>query len=381
MRDRRDRACVLVVAILLVGAACATAAEQPAHDWASQCAHCHLCEEPTPEHPCLKEFACPRHLGSGELSSDLGPDVTILDQLEDLYVPVYFTHGKHAQMAAMEGGCAVCHHYTPPNMPHPACRECHPENLTHEDVDQPGLKGAYHRQCLGCHVEWDQSTECEICHQKSAAGGLHGDATTFCMEPKHTPVDMSDTIIFDTEYEEGDQVPFQHSNHVHKYGGDCAFCHREQSCSQCHVDNASGHPMGDPDETDLHDVCFQCHDEEKGCEECHGRAESDHFVHASTGWPLRVYHSGVRCGSCHARLGVRFQTPSSDCRSCHPEGWDADRFEHNITGVGLDETHQELDCGDCHVNDIGHPASCDECHDDERHLERHFGSIVGTEGN
>jgi len=371
---------VLLAAAWILTAAPGTGSEPPSHDWASQCAHCHLCESPTPEDPCLKEFACPRHLGSGELSTDIGPEVTVLDQLEDLYVPVYFTHGKHAEMAAMEGGCAICHHFTPPNMPHPACRECHPETVTGEDVDQPGLKGAYHRQCLGCHVEWDRSTECEICHAKKAGGPLHGEATTFCTEPHHDPVDMKALIVFETEYEDEDQVPFHHENHVHKYGGECAFCHHEQSCSQCHVHGASKHPMGDPVDTDMHDVCYQCHDEEQGCEECHGRAADDLFEHASTGWPLRVYHSGVRCASCHTRMGTRFQNPSPECRSCHADGWDADRFVHGVTGVDLDEVHLEFDCGDCHGAGIGQPAACDECHDDERRHDRHLGSIVGLEG-
>lgn len=361
-------------------AASAVAVERPAHDWASSCAHCHTCEAPTPEEPCLKEYACPRHLTSQELPADLGPDVAVLGQLEDLYVPVYFTHGKHAQMAAMEGGCAVCHHYTPPNMPHPACRECHPASVASEDLDQPGLKGAYHRQCLGCHVEWDKSTECEVCHAKSATGGLHGEATTYCTEPHHAPVEMKELLVFETEYEDGDRVPFHHANHVHKYGGECAFCHREQSCAQCHVHVDEPHPMGDPDATDLHDVCYQCHDEDKGCEQCHGREETDLFAHASTGWPLRVYHSGVRCESCHARDGVRFQAPSRECRSCHAEGWDPDRFEHGVTGVGLDETHAELDCADCHLDGVGQPASCDECHEDGRRQDRRLGAIVGVEG-
>ena len=379
MRANSLRICLTAALVACVGVASAAVDEKASQSWATRCAHCHLCEAPTPEEPCLKEYACPRHLDTDMSKVDHVPETAVLDQLEDLYVPVYFTHGKHARMAAINGGCATCHHYTPPNMPHPACRECHPASANKEDVEQPGLKGAYHRQCLGCHVEWDKSTDCEICHAKKAGGALHGEATTFCTTPHHNPVNMKDTIIFETEYDDGDKVPFHHNNHVHRYGGECAYCHQDQSCSQCHVHGADSHPMGTPDNVDLHDICYQCHDEERGCEQCHGRAVDDLFHHDSTGWPLRIYHSGVRCGSCHSRMGARFEKPSTECRDCHADGWDPERFNHQVTGVTLDETHGEADCSDCHIDVTGRRATCDECHDDGRTYDRRSGVPVGQE--
>ncbi|MFO7653662.1 MAG: cytochrome c3 family protein [Candidatus Krumholzibacteriia bacterium] len=334
---------------------------------ALNCAHCHTCAHPTAAEPCLKPFDCPRHLVSAALKPDLGPAVVILDDLERLYVPVRFDHAGHAAMAEMNGGCAICHHYTPPNLPHPSCRECHPAEIASEDLAQPGLKGAYHRQCLGCHVEWDKETKCEICHEKKADGPLHGTATTFCTEPLHEPMIMKDLIVFETEFTAGDQVPFHHRNHVVKYGADCSHCHQKQSCASCHVLGAESHPMGDPAEVDLHETCYVCHDESRGgCEQCHGRAQDDLFRHADTGWPLKTYHSAVHCAACHARQGARFTKPNPACASCHPNGWDVNRFQHGVTGVVLDDVHAAVDCADCHTTGIGSAATCTACHDDER---------------
>ena len=348
------------------------------------CAHCHECDHPTASQPCLKEFDCPRHLRSAGLKPELGPDVSILDQLEDLYVPVYFNHRTHAGMAAMEGGCALCHHFTPPDSPHPACRECHPVGASREDLDQPGLKGAYHRQCFGCHQEWDGETKCEICHAKKAGGALHGDATTFCTEVQHQKIAMKDLIIFETGYEDGDRVPFHHKNHVEKYEGECRYCHQQADCSACHTHGEQSHPIGELDDIDLHDTCYVCHESEDGddCTECHGRDPNDLFRHADTGWGLKIYHAYVKCSSCHDRRGSRLRKPAShECTSCHADGWDPEKFRHDVTRVMLDETHRDADCADCHAGGIGvAPASCDECHDDGRAYSAETGFGAGDFG-
>ncbi len=329
------------------------------------CEHCHVCEQPTYDEPCLKDQSCPRDVAAAKLSPELGPDVIILDQLEDLYVPVRFNHRAHATMTEMDGGCPTCHHFTPPDRPHPECRECHPGSVLLSDIAQPGLKGAYHRQCLGCHVEWDSSTECEICHAKKAGGALHGSATTFTTEIHHTPIEISDLIVMKTEYEEGDEVPFHHSAHVKLYGAECSLCHMHQNCSSCHVHAEASHPMGDPDKIDLHDTCYRCHDD-NNCEYCHGRAHDDRFDHADTGWLLKSYHASVGCTTCHARQNNGLTKPDPRCAACHPDGWAEGKFNHSDTGVRLDETHVEADCVDCHTDGFGSPAICSDCHDDDR---------------
>lgn len=367
MRTRWTLIVLGFLALILVLAA--KPAADPHKGKGVDCTECHSCEKPTPEDPCLA--ACPRHAEMSELSPALGPSVVILNELEDLYVPVRFDHRKHATMAGMSGGCETCHHYTPPDAEHPECKSCHPVSIVHEDIAQPGLKGAYHRQCMSCHTEWDVDTKCEICHEKKAGGRLQGTATEVCEHSHYEPVELSELLIFKTDFAEGDEVPFHHRNHSKLYERDCTECHQEQSCTRCHVQGAELHPMGAPADRNLHDTCFACHDDQK-CEDCHGRDPNDLFTHADTGWPLKTYHASLNCRACHGQRGP-FMKLTPDCNLCHPDGWDARTFDHAVVGVPLGEVHGELGCEDCHVQGVGKKASCEGCHDDSRKYSRKTG--------
>lgn len=343
------------------------------------CNLCHSCPNPTEQEPCLITV-CPRPIQSATSPVSESPDVVILDELENLYVPVRFNHKLHAKMAGMADGCQMCHHYQDISKELSSCKSCHPTDIIHENLAQPGLKGAYHRQCLGCHTQWDKETACEICHEKKAGGGLHGTATSFAVHTKHEPIEMKELITFETEYDENDKVPFHHRLHAQQYERNCSVCHIEERCSACHVHREDSHPMGDLDEIDLHETCFQCH-EEDSCEHCHGRDPKDLFTHKSTGWPLKSYHDDLYCRNCHAQRGA-YMKLDNDCKSCHQEGWDSEEFDHNITGVPLDELHQQASCGDCHQEGIGKPATCNACHVDDRTYskEQGFGTKESSEG-
>lgn len=96
-------------------------------------------------------------------------------------------------------GCETCHHHTTgsPVAGSPcvachggkgkaatvSCKGCHlPEPFTSEalrakeaditryHLDKPGLKGAYHLGCLGCHKEMGAPTGCRECHALSVEG-------------------------------------------------------------------------------------------------------------------------------------------------------------------------------------------------------------------
>ena len=84
------------------------------------CSDCHKCEHPTEADPCLMPQTCPRHEAMRGIDPNLGPSVVILDELENLYAPVRFDHKAHAEMTKFGGDCELCHHFTPPNAPHPA---------------------------------------------------------------------------------------------------------------------------------------------------------------------------------------------------------------------------------------------------------------------
>ena len=272
----------------------------PAAASQTECSRCHTCPEPSHQAPCLT--ACPRLALSAVLSPDLGPDVVILDELEAFYVPVRFDHKKHAVMAGMSKGCGTCHHFTPPSAPHPACKSCHPVGEPKSGLAKLGLKGAYHRRCLGCHREWDRETACENCHEKRKGGPLGGTATKACDHAQLAPLELKDLILFPTSFAVGDIVPFHHRNHSQRYERDCTECHRQERCTRCHVDNGEElHPMGGTEAASLHDTCFRCHNGNR-CKTCHGRDPTALFKHADTGWPLKAYHASLPCMSCHGRV-------------------------------------------------------------------------------
>jgi len=302
----------------------------------------------------------------------------ILDELESVYEPVHFNHSKHALMSTMSGGCENCHHFIPPSSGHPACKECHSPDPTRNGTAQPGLKAAYHRQCLGCHTDWDTEASCEFCHAKK--GVVYSPTELARIHGQHSgePMEIKELIVFRTEYDEGDQVPFHHRNHVEKYNEDCSVCHTDQSCANCHVHGTASHPLGMLGDIDLHETCYQCHDEGKGCDQCHGRSITDLFDHATTGWMLKPFHEVLFCTDCHSVRG-KYEAYDPRCESCHPDGWNEEHFNHGITGVVLDDVHGEFACEDCHTIGVGSPSQCGDCHDDNRKYTKRasFGTGVG----
>lgn len=125
-------------------------------------------------------------------------DVMVLDVMAQYYDPVEFDHSMHVDLLG-DDNCAVCHHHTvgTPLMDEncmrchadssdadsAACRGCHPvkrfsaeyleeieQNINLYHVDKPGLMGAFHQQCLGCHVEMGAASDCQGCHTRTGAG-------------------------------------------------------------------------------------------------------------------------------------------------------------------------------------------------------------------
>ena len=341
------------------------------------CSICHSCEFPTNRTLCLNKNFCMRSKVKRNGGSLPAHDIMVLNELEKVYDPVFFDHQKHAQMSEMSGGCENCHHFVPPSTGHPACKECHaPEN--ERGKIQPGLKGAYHNQCMSCHEEWNADTHCELCHRKKIGGMSDVEFESLPFRLHQNPLAVMDLIIFDTDYDEGDKVPFHHLNHVEKYNRDCSVCHQDERCSSCHVHGTESHPLGLLADIDLHDTCYQCHDEDKGCDQCHGRNSNDLFDHGTTGWTLQPYHKVLQCNDCHQKRG-KYTANDPRCETCHYAGWDEKHFNHGITGVVLDNEHGSMDCTDCHAGGVGTLSACDACHDDGRKWQRHASFGAGIE--
>lgn len=135
---------------------------------------------------------------SGGISAQAAtpPARVTIDQLSNYFVPVDFDHVGHVDMI---GGCSECHHHTTGAVPKNeecqrchsggkpvaaiACRDCHAADpfsaaYVREQgadrfryhLDQPGLKGAYHLNCVGCHRNAGGPVDCVDCHARTDAG-------------------------------------------------------------------------------------------------------------------------------------------------------------------------------------------------------------------
>lgn len=134
--------------------------------------------------------------GSVAAATEGGPQEVTIKRLASLFDAVTFDHAAHVEIA---GACATCHHHTTgdgagggrcdrchansPKSADVACGSCHEVDpfsavqlerkaddrfLYH--IDKPGLKAAYHRNCLGCHEDSGGPTGCKDCHARNATG-------------------------------------------------------------------------------------------------------------------------------------------------------------------------------------------------------------------
>lgn len=348
------------------------------------CKTCHACEVPTKDDPCL--IACPRLSMIKEYPSpEVGPDVIVIDELEDRYTPVIFSHKLHAQMSEMTGGCLGCHHYNTLG-PILSCNVCHSKERKREDVRTPDLKAAYHQQCLDCHRQWSHQTECVSCHQEKSKGKSLDitEITSELLMKSHPVVEKPTKIVYDTEYEKGKLVTFFHNDHTKLFGLECVSCHKNENCISCHdLEKISNGENGNYDspikiqltEDERHNRCFGCHENNK-CSFCHKNKEMKPFDHGlRTGWVLQQFHQNISCINCHGSK-TNFTGIDNKCNNCHFD-WNIETFDHQITGLILDEDHAENDCADCHIDrDFSVNPTCDDCHDDKNYPEEIPGKLI-----
>ena len=373
------RSLTMMTALLLSGTLTAVAQTQGPSATVTMedlaCDFCHTCEKPTSKYPCLR--VCPRTSSAAiarELARKRGPDVVMLDELEDLYLPVPFDHRGHARMTQMTDGCAVCHHYTPEGAAHPACKNCHEASTKREDLEQssledmrkPSLKAAYHRQCMSCHREWSGETRCAICHPPKA-GATKAPTVGSILAEMHPPIPEPHTEVYQPKSKPapGTKIIFRHKEHVDRFGLKCAECHREENCSRCH-EKGKKHEQRTRTLAEHHKPCSTCHDvgNKDACDHCHwkeGEAKPKPFDHADIGWPLSKHHVKLECRTCHET--IPFRRLDRNCNTCHSD-WEPDTFHHAVTGQVLDGNHEEIACADCHADrKFDAKPKCDECHE------------------
>lgn len=332
------------------------------------CAGCHACAAPSANDPCLKP--CPYSNAENASAEPVAPPrVVTIGVLSDLYEPVVFNHEQHAQMSRMGAGCTACHHYSAKGET-PSCQTCHGATANPSNLRQPGLRGAYHRQCLGCHREWTGEASCGECHAERKPGA----AATVTREDadliglKHPTLHPQPTYL----YEAGEQLPvtFHHGDHTELFGLTCSDCHQKESCSSCH--NTLAHVPRT--RTDPHEDCARCHQDriDNDCASCHSETPLPNFDHARrSGFNLAKFHEPLSCDRCHT--AGDFGGLNASCSTCHAKDWKPEKFDHKRTGTVLDDLHIDMECTECHAA-FGEKATCTGCHDTP---PKPFETIVG----
>src|SRR4030066_405478 len=252
------------------------------------CKACHLCTAPTKQSPCL--IPCPRE----NQTAKENPVVVSLDKIENIYLPVTFSHRIHSQMSQMAGGCASCHHYNTVGSIQ-KCETCHEVEIKRDDINKPSLKRAYHMQCMECHREWGHETECNSCHasKKDFKSGKQKNLQKKYAEKNHPVVLEPTKLVYETKSDKGKLVTFYHAK---KTGWALSKHHIILACSKCHGSKLPYKKL------------------DKKCSSCHQGWNKETFKHTVTGLQLDETHSDLGCDDCHSENNY---TEKPSCTNCH----------------------------------------------------------------
>lgn len=221
-------------------------------------------------------------VGSYAADEKAGPETVTLKSLAKVYEPVTFSHDMHSLVAE---DCAVCHHRSPAGQT-PACGKCHRASADSKKSGMPGLKDAYHGQCIGCHKEMDMGPRgCTECHAKGTA---HTSRTTAAStearvkkSTKEATATAPEVLSLSSLENRYDPVSFSHGMHT-QMTENCASCHHHSptgqtpSCGECHGDPFDPENLNMPGlKGAYHLQCMTCHNDmgtgPTGCTECHAK--------------------------------------------------------------------------------------------------------------
>ena len=164
----------------------------------STCLKCHM-EQPktgTEENITSESMAAmlleSRKIASGTFDDQEIPETVTINKLSSQYSPVEFPHrqiinalvkdiedNKLAGYFHSEKGtiCQACHHNSPVSKTPPNCSSCHGKPFDERNPLRPGLKAAYHQQCMDCHdsmgIDKPESTDCIGCHKEIGVNKLY----------------------------------------------------------------------------------------------------------------------------------------------------------------------------------------------------------------
>ncbi len=371
-------------------------------------------------------------------------DSRVLNDRSDDYEPVGFSHRIHDEL--VEGDCGVCHHrYSRDEKDrigediktlHAAmdiktggpCSACHddmaqnpPQRCIHchglsnepDDPSRIGLKGAYHRQCIGCHERQlkpaPAPTECASCHHPwipdhSILVVFQGrpspqDVTRTCLgcHPK-VGQDLLKTAHWNWKGQSPTLAGYEHRTDVSltlMVNNYCiAIGSNFQECASCHIGYGGVNARFDfsnPENID----CLVCHDTTGTYRKDLGRGGFPDSSIDLTAIAQKVGRPSRRaCGSCHFYSGgapnakhgdlepaladprtaidLHMGTLNMRCQDCHST------VDHRIAGMSLSAPAVEgrVSCEKCHgltphgvagalsrhLDDHIRAVACETCH-------------------
>ncbi|MFA6011179.1 MAG: cytochrome c3 family protein [Desulfobacteraceae bacterium] len=138
---------------------------------------------PDDEKTLVKTMLQSRNLVPGTYPENNIPEKVVIKKLSKEYEAVDFPHRKvvntlvknikdnklagyfHSQKGSI---CKGCHHNSPVSTNPPHCGNCHGKPFDAKNPSKPGIIGAYHQQCMGCHKEMgiEKPAGCTECHKK-----------------------------------------------------------------------------------------------------------------------------------------------------------------------------------------------------------------------
>jgi len=371
-------------------------------------------------------------------------DSRLLKSKSDDYEPVGFSHRIHDELVG--GDCGACHHrfatsendrvgedlktfheaidiklggpcsFCHDNMeqnPPQSCNRCHGLSGEPDDPARIGLKGAYHRQCIGCHESRlkpaSAPTACASCHHPwtpnhSTLVTINGkpspqEVTKTCLSC-HTKVgqDLLNTAHWNWKGSSPKIKGYEHRIDISltlMVNSSCtAIGPNIQECASCHIGYGwvdSTYDFSDPANID----CLVCHDTTGSYRKDPGKGGlPDATVNLAEIAQKVGRPSRQTCGSCHfGSSGVPFAKhgdleaaladppPSLDqhmgalkmrCQDCHATA------EHRIAGTSVSAPAVEgrVSCEKCHgaaphgvagmlkghLDDHIRAVSCETCH-------------------
>jgi hypothetical protein len=240
------------------------------------------------------------------------------------------------------------------------CQNCHDTVLwtngkfDHSSTGWP-LTGFHltSTQCAQCHINNNYNlttanTVCSGCHMpdyNTATTPVNHAAAAF-----PTTCELChDTVLWTNG-------KFDHSSTGWPLTG---FHLTSTQCNQCHVNN--NYKL-------TNTACVACHQTDyngttnpphaasgfpTGCQMCHDTVNwmNATFDHASTGWALTGFHTGVQCAMCHVNNNYSLTTANTVCSSCHMADWNSTNNPvHSATGW-------PTTCNTCHNTTAWIPAT------------------------